>query len=44
MISVVDNKKRFWILFFGFDLERKKDNVCYVCDGKDDWVLVCYGE
>ncbi|EOA16203.1 hypothetical protein CARUB_v10004342mg [Capsella rubella] len=21
-----------------------KSNTCFVCDGKDDWVLVCYGE
>ncbi|CAN7041348.1 unnamed protein product [Brassica oleracea var. botrytis] len=50
MTSVVNNKKRVRISSPGSDSDdrveesEKKDNACYVCDGKDDWVLVCHGE
>ncbi|KAG2323879.1 hypothetical protein Bca4012_038223 [Brassica carinata] len=51
MTSVV-NKKRVRISSHVSDSddivkenpESEKRDTCYVCDGKDDWVLVCHGE
>lgn len=45
MAGVVNvNKKRVRISEEKPGSEKKEDNTCCVCDGKDDWVLVCHGE
>ncbi|KAF8064817.1 hypothetical protein N665_1166s0029 [Sinapis alba] len=51
MTTCVVNKKRVRISSPSSDSddrvqesEKKDTTCCYVCDGKDDWVLVCHGE